>query len=225
MSSKQQAISQAAQNPYLAARREWNERYGDYIAQARNWRFAAVLALFIALIAAGGLVHVASQSQIVPYIVRVDKLGSAAAVDRVGEPFKPGNELIVASLARFIADVRSVYTDAAAERALLKEGYAMINERGEAYGRLNDHMGAHDPFERAKTETVIVEVHSVLPLSADSWRIEWREETRSRDGSKPVSQQWQATVSIGINPPRDEATIRLNPLGIYINSYNWSQRL
>src|SRR3569833_2653312 len=23
-------------NPYLDARREWNERYGDYIAQARN---------------------------------------------------------------------------------------------------------------------------------------------------------------------------------------------
>ncbi len=61
--------------------------------------------------------------------------------------------------------------------------------------------------------------------SAGSWRIEWREETRARDGSAPKNQQWQAYVSISINPPSDEATIRLNPLGIYINSFNWSQRL
>jgi type IV secretion system protein VirB5 len=212
-------------NPYLNARREWNERYGDYIAQARNWRLAAILALVVALITSAGLVTVASQSQIVPYVVRVDKLGSAAAVDRADRLVKPDHQLIVASLARFIANIRSVYTDAGAERALLKEAYAMINERGDAYARLNDHMRAHDPFERAKTETVMVEVESVLPLSADSWRIEWREETRTRDGSKPQTQHWQATIAITLNPPSDEATIRLNPLGIYINSYSWSQRL
>jgi type IV secretion system protein VirB5 len=224
MSSKQAADRDAA-NPYLDARREWNERYGSYIAQARNWRMAALLALCIALVSSGGLIHVASQSQIVPYIVRVDKLGSTAVAGRVGESFTPDNQLIVASLARWIAGIRSVYTDAGAQRVLLKEAYAMVNGRGEGYGRLNDYMRAHDPFERAKTETVIVEVESVLPLSADSWRIEWREETRSRDGSAPKSQQWQANVSIGIDPPADEAAIRLNPLGIYINAYNWSQRL
>ena len=39
----------AAENdtPYLSARREWNERYGDYIARARNWRGAAFAALAI----------------------------------------------------------------------------------------------------------------------------------------------------------------------------------
>jgi type IV secretion system protein VirB5 len=212
-------------NPYLSARREWNERYGDYVAQARNWRLAALLALGSALIASAGLAYVSSQSQIVPYIVRVDKLGGAAAVDRADQLYKPDHPLIVASLARWVADIRSVYTDAGAERALLKEGYAMINERGDAYARLNDLMRSHDPFERAKTETVIVEVESVLPISAESWRIEWREETRMRDGAKPLSQHWQASVSIKINPPSDEATVRLNPLGIYINSFNWAQRL
>jgi type IV secretion system protein TrbF len=24
-------------NPYLAARREWDERYGEFITRARNW--------------------------------------------------------------------------------------------------------------------------------------------------------------------------------------------
>ena len=44
--------AQAIPNPYLDARREWNERYGSYIAQARNWRFAAVVALLLALVCA-----------------------------------------------------------------------------------------------------------------------------------------------------------------------------
>jgi type IV secretion system protein VirB5 len=30
-------------NPYLAARREWDERYGEIIIRARNWRFMAML--------------------------------------------------------------------------------------------------------------------------------------------------------------------------------------
>jgi type IV secretion system protein VirB5 len=213
-------------NPYLDGRREWNERYGSYIAQARNWRFAAIVSLLVALVCAAGLIHVASQSQIVPYIVQMDSLGQAATVERAGAvPFKPDNRLIVASLARWVAAIRSIYTDAGAQRVLLKEGYAMVNERGESYAKLNEFMRSHDPFARAQTETVTVEVASVQPLSADSWRIEWREETRGRDGSAPKSQQWQATVGILISPPTDEQTIRLNPAGIYINSYNWSQRL
>ena len=53
MRSKRTAV-QTIPNPYLDNRREWNERYGSYIAQARNWRFAAVVALLLALVCAGG---------------------------------------------------------------------------------------------------------------------------------------------------------------------------
>lgn len=212
-------------NPYLAGRREWNERYGDYIARARSWRAVAILALLIAVIASAGLVHVASQSRIVPYIVRVDKLGAAAAVDRADEPLKPDQPLIVASLARWIADVRSVYTDAGAQRTLINEGYAFIDAHSDAYAAMNDHMRAHNPFERAQTETVSVSVESVLAISETSWRIEWREETRTRDGREPTIKHWQAHAAIAFNRPDDEKTLRLNPLGLYVTAFNWSERL
>jgi type IV secretion system protein VirB5 len=212
-------------SPYLAARQEWNERYGSYIARAHAWRLTAILALIIAALATGGLVLIASQSQIVPYVVKVDRLGTAIAVDRADRAERPDEAVIVAQLARWVAAVRSVYADAAAQRALVKEGYAMINRRGNAFGALNDHMRAHDPFERARTETVAVEVESVLPISGDSWRLEWREEVRGRDGVRLSSSQHQATVTISFNPPRDEATLRINPSGLYINSFHWARRL
>ena len=56
----------------------------------------------------------------------------------------------------------------------------MINRRSDAYAAMNAHMRAHDPFERAKTETVTVEVHSVLPMSPQTWRVEWREDPKTR---------------------------------------------
>ena len=141
---------------------------------------------------------VAGQNQVVPYVVKVDKLGAALAVDRADEAQRPDKLVTVAQLARWVTAVRSVYVDAGAQRALVKEGYAMINRRGDAFGMINEHMRGHDPFERAKTETVAVEVQSVLPISGDSWRLEWREDVRGRDGARVSSTQYQATVSISL---------------------------
>jgi type IV secretion system protein VirB5 len=45
-----------AYNPYLAARREWDERYGDQIIRARNWRTIAALCTVVTLVATSGVV-------------------------------------------------------------------------------------------------------------------------------------------------------------------------
>jgi hypothetical protein len=34
-------------SPYLAARREWDERYGSFITRAKNWRTAAFVNIFV----------------------------------------------------------------------------------------------------------------------------------------------------------------------------------
>ena len=44
-------------NPYLAARREWDERYGSLISRERNWRRMAVLCGLTTLVAIGGIVR------------------------------------------------------------------------------------------------------------------------------------------------------------------------
>jgi type IV secretory pathway TrbF-like protein len=210
---------------YLAARQEWLERYGDYIAQARTWRTIALLSLIVAGVALTSLVLLARQSRVVPYVVKVDRLGDAVAVERADAAAQPDEAIIKAQLARWLTAVRSVYVDAAAQRTLITEAYAMINRLGSAYGALNDHMRAHDPFERAKTETIAVQVESVLPIAGASWRVEWHEEVRGRDGGRVSSTQYQASVSMSFNPPTDEATLRLNPTGLYINSFHWAKRL
>ena len=51
-------------NPYLAARQEWTERYGSYVRAASAWRLVGIVSLSLAL----GLSGMASHN------VRVDSL-------------------------------------------------------------------------------------------------------------------------------------------------------
>src|ERR1700730_18268033 len=95
-------------DPYLSARREWNERYGSYIARARNWRLAALGSISVSAILAGGVLWLGSQSKLVPFVVEVDKLGQAVAVQRADRATPADQRIVKAQLAAWIVDVRSV---------------------------------------------------------------------------------------------------------------------
>src|SRR2546423_15427392 len=95
-------------SPYLAARREWNERYGDYIARARNWRRAAFAALAVSGVLSVGTVWQASQSKVVPYVVVVDKLGDAVPVGRADRAAPADLRVVKAALAAWVGAGRAV---------------------------------------------------------------------------------------------------------------------
>jgi type IV secretion system protein VirB5 len=209
---------------YIAARAEWNERYGSYIAQAHAWRLTALVALGVALVAVAGIVWIGAQNRVVPYVVETDRLGDALAIRRadVAAPVDP--RLIRAQLARWIAEVRSVYVDVAAERKLIAEAYATVDRSGAADRELNEWFSQNDPFKRGASDTIGVDIESVLPLSAATWRIEWREDRRSRGGVLEAQQHWEATVTVSVNPPTDDTTILVNPTGLYVEAFDWTTR-
>src|SRR5689334_17908495 len=57
------------ENPYLAARRTWNEHVGGIVSSLQTWQTIGILALLVALAAVGGMIRIGSQSKFVPYIV------------------------------------------------------------------------------------------------------------------------------------------------------------
>src|SRR5260370_20120799 len=73
------AATTAAHNPYLAARKEWDERYGDLITRSRNWRVLALLLGVVAFIQAGGLIYLSSKSKVIPFVFAIDSLDRVAA--------------------------------------------------------------------------------------------------------------------------------------------------
>jgi type IV secretion system protein TrbF len=217
--------SEAVMTMHHLARKRWNEEFGNFIHEKKVWQSIALISLIINLLAVASIAYIGSKNKMVPYIVEVDQLGAAMAIKRADIPMVPNASSIKGHLARWVQNTRSIYSDIAAEKQALKEAYAAVNNNGPASATLNDYFQMNDPFKQAENESVSVQVASVQPISEKTWRIEWQEDHRARDGRLINTLQQQATVSIVISPPSDEATILINPLGIYIDSFSWSQRL
>jgi type IV secretion system protein VirB5 len=69
-----------------------------------------------------------------------------------------------------------------------------------------------------------IAIESVLPISAKTWRVEWREDTRTRGGTLESSRNWEATITVSVNPPTTDAEILSNPTGLFVEAFSWSSR-
>jgi type IV secretion system protein TrbF len=211
----------AAENPYLSARREWNERYGDYIARARNWRWAAMGALAVSLVLAIGVVWQAAQSKVVPYVVEVDKLGQTVAVGRADRAAPADARVAKAQLAAWIATVRSISSDPLAQKSALSRAYALTAATATTF--LNDYYREHSPFGQPRT--VAVSVDAVLPISQQTYQLQWTEDTRDLQGRDLATTHWIASVTVAFDPPSDERGVLSDPLGLYVTGISWTPRL
>jgi type IV secretion system protein TrbF len=212
-------------NPYLEARREWNERYGDYIKQAHHWRAMALVSGLVSLVCVVGIAYIGAQGKIVPYVVEVDKLGETAAVVRADRAAPVDSRVIKAYLARFIADWRTVTVDRPAQKLSIDRVYAMLPGGSVALSKVNDFYKTSNPFARESKESVAVAVTNILPLSEQTWQVDWQEVTRDNRGVVQSTVRMRASVLVGIKPPSQESLILMNPLGVYLTDLNWSQLL
>ncbi|QDQ27582.1 conjugal transfer protein [Chitinimonas arctica] len=215
----------AETNPYVEARREWNERYGDYIKQAHNWRLCALVSSLVALTAVVGLAYVGGQSKIVPYVVQVDKFGSAVAVGSADKVAPTDEKVVKAYLARFITDWRTVTTDHVTAKSAIERVYAMMASGSPALTKMNEYFKANNPFLVAEKIMVSVEVTSVLPISDHTWQLEWIEVTRDLRGELKSNVRMRASILVDKTPPEDERLFLINPLGVYATDLNWVQSL
>ncbi len=219
-------------NPYLSARRTWNDHVGAVVASRQTWQMVGILSLLIALASVGGMIHIASQSRFVPYVVEVDKLGQAVAVAPAQRAAAVDQRVVHASVASFISDARLVTPDVALQRKAVFRLYSMLSASDPATAKTNEWLnGVEDsnPFKRAARETVSTEVLSVLPQTPDTWQVDWMETARDRQGvmkGQPFRMRALVTVyTVLATPETTEEQVRNNPLGIYVRDFSWSKQL
>ena len=218
-------------NPYLAARRSWNDHVGGVVASRQLWQVVALLSLLIALASVGGMVYIGSQSRFVPYVVEVDKLGQAMAVAPAQRTAPVDARVVHAAVASFITDLRTVTPDVALQRKAVFRAYAMLSSSDAATAKANEWLnGTEDssPFKRAARETVSTEIVSVIPQTPDTWQVDWVETVRDRQGvmkAQPARMRALVTVyTVPATPQTTEEQVRNNPLGIYVRDFSWSRQ-
>ncbi len=215
----------AALEGYMAARREWDERYGSLITRAKNWRVMAFGLGIICFLLVVGMMIQASRSRVVPFVVAVDGLGRIVGEGPAEQASAVDPRVVRAVLLEWLEDARSVTSDPYAERHNIDHVYTGIATGSAAQTIMNDFFRSDSPFARGQSETVAVNIHSITPVSPNSYEITWSETTRDHTWVVAGKQEWKGVFTIIISPPKDEATIRTNPLGVYVTDLNWNKVL
>jgi type IV secretory pathway TrbF-like protein len=212
-------------NPYLSARREWDERYGDFITRAKNWRTVAFISALVSLVATGGMLWQVARSRVIPFVVLVDSLGRPVASGLAEQASVGDDRLRRAVIQDWIESVRMVTTDGIAQRRAIDHVYAHIASGTNAQAFISDFYRDDPPFKRAQTGTVSVEVKSVLPTSDRTFEVDWVETSRDLFGSLKSTDHWKGSFTIALNPPTEERQARINPLGLYVTAASWAKVL
>ena len=209
--------------PYLNARREWDERYGDALARARSWRLAALASMAVAGLAVAGVSYIGAQSKIQPFVVAIDQMGSPVAIAQPSGGSAVSQRILIAQIANWVWNARTQLSDSAAQKVLIDQVYALSSADTGKY--LNGYYKEHSPFTDDGS-VVRVNVTSVLPVSANTYQVTWVE-SRAQPGQTVTTQNWKANLTVGIDPRlADKPHVALtNPLGIFIKSLTWTQVL
>lgn len=213
------------ENPYLAARQEWTERYGSYVRAAAAWRVVGILGLSIALVGFGYALYVSTQVKLVPYIVEVDRLGTAVMAGFPEQIEYADVRVVRATLGNFVASFRSITPDAVVQKQYIDRTYALLRMPDPATEKINSWFRGNSPFEKAKAATVSVEVNNVVALSNHSYQVDWTEYERDRKGKETGTRRYRGIATVSLTTPQDEATIRLNPIGLYVRDFDWTAQL
>jgi type IV secretion system protein VirB5 len=213
------------ENPYLAARQEWNERYGSYVRAAAAWRIVGITSMALAVIATSYALYQSTQVKLVPYIIEVDKLGSAVTAGFPQQIEYADARVVRATLAGFVSNFRSVSPDTAVQKQYIDRTYALLRTADPATEKVNAWFRANSPFNKARTATISIEVSNVVALSNQSYQIDWAEIERDRRGKELSTRRFRGVATVVLTPPQDEQTIRLNPIGLYLRDFDWTAQL
>lgn len=211
--------------PYKRAQQEWDSRMGCAFAHARNWRLATFCTIiFVALPSIIGMFYLGMQPKAVPHIVDIMEDGSAVyrgAIGREWEKFRPSNRSIIFHLHRFVEDTRTLSSDPAVIKRNWLDAYEILTPI--AANTLNAYANENNPFEKAKETRLNIEIVSTAPISDDSWQIDWKESSWGSKGNFIDATYWRGIFKIKIIKPESESDLEKNPIGLFIDEFNWSK--
>ncbi len=213
---------------YLAAKREWLERYGDYISQAKNWRMAAISAIGIAALFGAGMVYEADRVHVVPYVVQVDKLGQTVELAKAVKAGAFAQPVVQHVVSRFVWLLFTQTPDEALQKHFIDESYQYIANTDQS--ALSAFYSRHNPYNAYSNNTggQTVTINSAEPVGTPTeqggnWIVDFTVKQYGQHGGLDGEQRWQATVTYAVVPPSDNPNVlEGNPFGIYITHFAFS---
>ncbi|OYR32708.1 virB8 family protein [Brucella lupini] len=179
----------------------------------------------MAVIGFGYALYLSTQVKLVPYIVEVDKLGNTVSGGFPQQIEYADARVVRATLGNFVASFRSITPDAVVQKQYIDRTYALLRTSDPSTQKVNAWFRGNSPFEKAVNATIAIEVNNIVALSNQTYQIDWTEYERDRKGKEVATRRFRGIATVAITSPQDEATIRLNPIGVYVTDFDWTAQL
>ena len=157
----------------------------------------------------------------VPVLINVMPSGEAAYLGEVRQAAAPEipEAAVQFQVRKFITNLRSVSTDPQVLYVNIDDCYAMITTNYEP--AMTRFLRSASPFDLVGKTRRSVEVESILKITGSSYQVDWLETTEEGRSSRKHARM-RALVTVKLLPVTD-ATIKRNPLGIYIDNCEMTQ--
>lgn len=213
--------------PSTEGRRKWFEIFGG--VQVANTRlFLIALALGVAVVAeAFAIVVMSPLKTVVPYVIRVNNSGGVNAMLAAAQRFRPNQNEIAYGLARWIVSMLTLdhYLTGNPKHNNVLDAYVMT--RGEAAEEFDDWFRKTEPLKAVEQDpslTRVVHVRNWESVQNGEMIFSVRTVRRALN-VKPVTKKWQITIQYVLVPPKTQAQIMSNPMGLYVTNFSITQDL
>jgi len=209
-------------SPYDRAKREWDNRIGTARVQALHWRIVAILSLIGVIALGAGLVHVSANKEVKTFFVQVDALGQPGRITLADDHYEPDAAQVGYFVGQLVTLVRARPLDPVVVRDNWIKAYGFL--AAEAIGTMNAYARSDPPIRAVEGRPLArtVSISNVLQKSRRTYQVRWLE-TAYVGGVPQKPQSHTGLFEIEIMPPRDEAEVFRNPLGIYVVAFSWSR--
>lgn len=210
-------------NPYMAAMREWDERFAFHARQAKISTYIAVGLVALNMALAGAMVWQSMTRTYIPYVVAVDDLGTARLAHQPQMVTQWPEAVVLREISDIVRWLRfipgdSVILDDAWRKLVLftvpgAAAYQKMAERAQSPGS--------SPFALQGQITVEVQVRSVLLQGGRTWIAEWTETTRDQQSGRVLSaERYQGSFQLGQQANLSTEILTTNPLGLLLEDFD-----
>jgi len=212
-------------NPYLNAKQEWNEMVGSSVSRAKLMTVLCFLLTVSNILCMGVVVYLLRENRVVPYVMVLnDKLNPIA----MGTPDSTNlkdKRVLKSFLADFIKNLRGITADSTVLKNQYETLYAMLRQGSPAYKQISSRFREESPFERARRETVSIQVSSIIKQSDTTWEIEWSENVFSRTGERVRTSHYRAHLTLSFSKTLTPSQAVVNPLGVIVRELDISEKM
>lgn len=222
---KKEALSYKSEQPltpYQQAQKEWDDRIGSGVVQAKNWRLMAFLASVIALLLLIILLMVIATKKDRLFIAEVTKSGQVVNVMPLRVGYNPTIAQQEYFITQFIENIRSLPLDPVVAKQNWLKAYAFLSQR--ANNQLNELLRQQNPLELLGRKTITIKVSDINPVSNSTFQVDWLETTFDSSGQEEKKENYSGVFTIVTKQPSTQQQILQNPLGIFIVDFNVSTR-